>query len=406
MTNRRYAALGNFSFVEMAKPTPQRLSIEISAYAGARVQAFTGGVGDKEGFRQIYKTMRERFEKFSVPPSHVKRRQLVFFPRMEDIRFENGEFDIAEPAQAYLQLFKDRTEPRGADIALRHENFGIVVEEVFDRFYRDADQPPDDLIHVTCSGYLAPSPAQKLVVKKGWFETRVTHSYHMGCYGAFPAIRMAQGFISSARDEVGARLRQVDVVHSEVPSLHRHFVDLSPQDILVMSLFADGFVKYGVYPEELLRRRDLPGLRILALDERLLPDSLDGESWVPGPHHFEMSMAITVPVVIKQNVASFVDRLFTAAGLDFEAQKDRLVFAIHPGGPQMIEHIRAELGLRPEQVALGAKVFFEKGNMSSATVPLVLKEILDSPDVAAGTKIVAIGFGPGLTIAGLLLEKI
>lgn len=400
MTNRRYAALGNFQLAEMAKPTPQRLSIEISAYAGARVQAFMGGVGDKEGFRQIYKTVRERFEKFSVPPSHVKRRQLVFFPRMEDIRFENGEFDIAEPAQGYLQLFKDRTDPRGADIAARHESFGILVEDVFERFYREADQAPDDLIHVTCSGYLAPSPAQKLVVKKGWFETRVTHSYHMGCYGAFPAIRMAHGFISSARP------RQVDIVHTEVPSLHRHFVDLSPQDILVMSLFADGFVRYGVYPEELLRQRGLAGLRILAFDERLLPDSLNGESWVPGPHHFEMSMAITVPVVIKQNVAPFVERLFAAAGLDFEAQKDGLVFAIHPGGPQMIEHIRAELGLRPEQVALSTKVFFEKGNMSSATVPHVLKEMLDAPEVEMGTKIVAIGFGPGLTIAGLLLERI
>ncbi len=406
MTSRRYVALGNFHFLEMAKPSPQRLSIEISAYAGARVQAFIDRVSDKEGFRQIYKSVREKFEKFSVPPSYIKRRQLVFFPCMEDIRFENGEFDIAEPAQAHLQLFKDKTEPRGVDISARHRSFGILVDDVFDRFYHEADHAPDDLIHVTCSGYLAPSPAQRLAVKKGWFETRVTHSYHMGCYGAFPAIRMAHGFVAAGQTGDQARLRQVDVVHTEVPSLHRHFVDVSPQDILVMSLFADGFIKYGVYSEELLRRLNLPGLRILAFAERLLPDSLGGETWTPGPHHFEMTMAITVPVVIKQSVSLFVERLFESADVSFEKQKERLIFAIHPGGPQMIEHIRAELGLRPEQVALSAKVFLEKGNMSSATVPHILKEIIEAEEVEAGTRIVSIGFGPGLTMAGLLLEKI
>lgn len=406
MTNRRYAVLGNFQPLEMAKPSPQRLSIEISAYVAARVQALIDGVSSRDGFRDIYKKAREKFEKFSVPPSQVKRRQLVFFPRMEEIRFENGEFDIAEPPREHLQLFKDKSDPSGADLRARHESFDILVGEAFDRFYCDAEQAPDDLIHVTCSGYLAPSPAQKLVAKKGWFETEVTHSYHMGCYGAFPAIRMARGFISAGRGATGDRHRQVDIVHTEVPSLHRHFVDLAPQDILVMSLFADGFIKYGVYAEENLRRRGLPGLRILAVAERLLPDSLGGETWTPASHHFEMTMAITVPVVIKQNVASFVERLFASADMDFETEKDRLVAAIHPGGPQMIEHIRAELGLRPEQAAFSAKVFLDKGNMSSATIPHILKEIVEAQEVEAGTRVVAIGFGPGLTIGGMILEKI
>lgn len=406
MTERRYAALGNFHFVEMAKPAPQRLTVEITAYAAARVQAFIDRVGDKDGFRQIYRSIRERFEKYSVPSLHIKRRQLVFFPSMRDIHFENGEFDIAEPQREYLQLFKDKSEPRGADIRARHESFAILVDEVFEQFYHPAERAPDDLIHVTCSGYLAPSPAQKLAAKKGWFETQVTHCYHMGCYGAFPAIRMAQGFVASWRPGAAPRRRQVDIVHTEVPSLHRHFVDLTPQDILVMSLFADGFIKYGVYSEELLSQRNQRGLRILAAAERLLPDSLSGETWVPGPYHFEMTMAITVPVVIKKNVYPFVKQLCESAGLDFESERDRLILAIHPGGPQMIEHIRAQLGLRAEQIALSAKVFLGKGNMSSATIPHILKEIAEAEEIEAGTRVVAIGFGPGLTIAGLLLEKI
>ncbi len=173
-----------------------------------------------------------------------------------------------------------------------------------------------------------------------------------------------------------------------------------------MSLFADGFIKYGVYSDKLLLERNLRGLRILASAEQLLPDSMNAETWIPGPYHFEMTMTITVPVAIKKNLCSFVQQLLQTANLDFETEKKRLVFAIHPGGPQMVEHMREELGLRMDQIALSTKVFQERGNMSSATVPFILKEIIEAEEIELGSRVVAIGFGPGLTIAGLLLEKI
>ena len=87
-------------------------------------------------------------------------------PRMEDIRFVEGEFQIAEPEHDYLQLFKDKSDPKGADLRVRSESFGKVADEVFDRLYADAARAPEDLIHVTCSGYLAPSPAEKMVSRK------------------------------------------------------------------------------------------------------------------------------------------------------------------------------------------------------------------------------------------------
>jgi len=44
--------------------------------------------------------------------------------------------------------------------------------------------------------------------------------------------------------------------------------------------------------------------------------------------------------------------------------------------------------------------------MSSATVPHIFNEIVNDSNIPAGTKIVAMAFGPGLTATGLLLEKI
>ena len=129
-------------------------------------------------------------------------------------------------------------------------------------------------------------------------------------------------------------------------------------------------------------------------------------TWVPGSTRFHMTLSVMVPVIIKQSVRSFVENLFRRINLDFEQEKDRLMFAIHPGGPKIVEHIQESLGLTDEQVAISRAIFLENGNMSSATVPHIMKGILEEPSIRRGTRIVCLGFGPGLTATGLVLEKI
>lgn len=71
-----------------------------------------------------------------------------------------------------------------------------------------------------------------------------------------------------------------------------------------------------------------------------------------------------------------------------------------------MEHIQETLGLDDDQVVLSKTVFAENGNMSSATVPHILKAILEEDAIPEGSRIVSLAFGPGLTITGLVLEKI
>ncbi|NTV10154.1 MAG: type III polyketide synthase, partial [Zoogloea sp.] len=235
-------------------------------------------------------------------------------------------------------------------------------------------------------------------------NTTVTHSYHMGCHGAFPAINTAHGLLSSSQFGVTPPKHRVDIVHTEVMSTHHNILDLSAENIVAMTLFADGLIKYSLYSEEALRREGMRGLKILALKKQLIPHSTEEMTETPGPYQFRMSLSVMVPVIIKRNVREFVVSLLARAGIDFEKEKAALNFAIHPGGPKIVEHVQEELGLRDEQIAISKRVFKESGNMSSATIPHILKETLE--DVAVGTRIVCIGFGPGLTIAGLVLEKI
>ena len=60
-------------------------------------------------------------------------------------------------------IYDLRNHPRGKGSAARTQLFAQIVDEYFASAYADEPAPPDDLIHVTCTGYVSPNGAQKLV---------------------------------------------------------------------------------------------------------------------------------------------------------------------------------------------------------------------------------------------------
>jgi predicted naringenin-chalcone synthase len=405
-TRHAQPVLIDFQPAQVAKPVSQAVALQISAYGLARGYCKLNGITSKDEIRSAFENIKDKFDKYAVSTDHIKRRQLVFFPRLRDIRISGGELVLAQSEHKHLRLFSDQNDTKGADLKERHASYGKIVGDCLTTMYQDERKAPDDLIHVTCSGYLAPSPVERMVAEREWFDTTVTHSYHMGCYGAFPAIRMAHGFLSSAQGGATRAKERVDIVHTELLSGHHNIEDFGVENIITMTLFADGFIKYSVCTEEYAAKQAMPGLRVLAFNEHLLPSSADDMTWVPASHQFQMTLSVMVPVVIKRHVRAFVSKLLAGIGIDFERDKASLMFAIHPGGPKIVEHIQDELGLSNDQVAISKSVFRENGNMSSATVPHILKGLLEEKAVRVGTRIVCLGFGPGLTVTGLVLEKI
>lgn len=403
--NRVQPVLFDFQPAQVARPVGQRIALEISAFGLAKGHCKAHQLDKKEDLLLTLRHMREKIAKYAVSTDQIHRRQLVLFPRLVDLRYNEGELVLKEPEEAHLRLFDGPDDTKGFDLKRRHEAYGKIVGGCLDELFPAGGEAPDDLIHVTCSGYLAPSPVERMVAQREWYDTTVTHSYHMGCYGAFPAIKMAHGFLSSAHWHEGAPRERVDIVHTELLSGHHNIEDDGIENIITMSLFADGFIRYSLGSDDYARRRGRRGLRVLAAHEHLLPDSADDMTWVPASHQFQMTLSVMVPVVIKRHVRSFVIGLLRRAGIEFERERDSLMFAVHPGGPKIVEHVQGELELRDEQVAISKQVFRENGNMSSATIPHILKGIVEEPEIAAGTRVVALGFGPGLTVTGLVMEK-
>ena len=297
--------------------------------------------------------------------------------------------------------------------------YGERISSVLDRLYpQDVSEegispvrPPREIIHVTCTGYLSPSPVQKKVAELGWSSsTRVTHAYHMGCYASLPAVRIAEGALrrDAARDnESGKGVIQqtigVDLVHTEVCSLHFAPGDPRPEQWVIQSLFADGHIRYRAH----LADRNAPprgrSMELLALEERILPGTEDQMTWTPGENGFVMTLGREVPREIARALPGFVSFLGSRSVLS-ESFDSSTIFAIHPGGPRIIDASLDALRLSHDQVKHSRAVLKERGNMSSATLPHVWKKILEDLSIPSGTRVVSLAFGPGLTVFGAVFR--
>lgn len=298
-----------------------------------------------------------------------------------------------------MEVFRLSESASGHGMASRMKAFQRGADRAFTQWYETEKEAPDHLIHVSCTGYLSPSAAQKEVAQKGWLNTEVTHVYHMGCYAAFPAVRVARGLQSNSP---GGR---VDIAHTEFCTLHLNPGVHEPEHIVMQSLFADGLIRYSLYDDASFQKSQLAaGWKVLALHEEIVPDSTNDMTWILQDWGIHMTLSKDVPSRIGQALAGFQTRLLNKA--KSSASSETLHYAIHPGGPRIIDQVQDGLRLTESQVEFSRAILADHGNMSSATLPHVWQAMLDSSKVKEGERMIAFAFGPGLTISGGLFEKV
>ena len=404
--------LADFAPFHASPPTPQEDSALMLAWGIAAAKCIEQGAYSDTEARAVFEEVKARVLRYSVSPSYIKQRRMALAPSNYSPASLRAPFSLERiTSLAGTSRLLNHPQPNDLNhldppLDRRMALYEEVVDGCLAGMYRKDEEGPDHMIHVTCSGYISPSPVEKLVSEKRWWNTTVTHSYHMGCYGSLPAIRMAHGFLASSMLGATSLKSRVDLVHTELFSAHMDLTKESAGNILTMTLFGDGFVRYSAYPESVFAGQRRRGLKILGMREHIIPDSVDGMTWNLGASSFQMTLSIKVPLYIKDAVAPFVETLFRDAGLDFEAERRNLVYAIHPGGPAIINHIADRLNLDDGYMDLSRKILYENGNISSATLPTMFHEIVRSAEIPPGTRVLAMAFGPGLTVSGLLLEKV
>jgi predicted naringenin-chalcone synthase len=274
------------------------------------------------------------------------------------------------------------------DMSFKANFFNKYVLQVFNNFYPLKNSLPDHLIHVTCTGYVSPS-APQVIVSKLDAETKVTHAYHMGCYAAFPAIRSAASLVKSKES------KKVDVVHTEVCSLHLDPTLHTPEQIVIQTLFADGNIKYSLSNSECNNK----SFEIINQKELIIPNTEEDMRWELRKWGFSMTLSRAVPEKIAEALPGFIKVLADGANIPKEKLIREAIFAVHPGGPKIVDRVASQFDLCEEQILFSKKVLYERGNMSSATLPHVWEEIINS-NLEDGRLVLSLAFGPGLSIFG------
>jgi predicted naringenin-chalcone synthase len=241
---------------------------------------------------------------------------------------------------------------------------------------------------VSCTGYATPGidiltardvgfpdDAQRLVVG------------HMGCYAALPAL-------GAAADAVTARGLTAVLLCVELPSLHVQPTERDAGQVVAHALFGDAAAAVVLRPGG-------PGLEVVDVAARTDDAHLDAMTWHVTDLGFRMGLSPRVPDVLARHVRPMVADLLARHRLTVD---DVAGWAIHPGGPRILDVCADRLDLSSHDLSASCGVLREFGNCSSATVLLVLDRITRAGMLQDGDHAVALAFGPGLTLYAVLLR--
>jgi predicted naringenin-chalcone synthase len=250
----------------------------------------------------------------------------------------------------------------------------------------DHRMKPEEITHlisVSCTGMSAPGldlqVMELLDLPRNIFRTSVNF---MGCYAAIHALKLADHICRSDRHA------RVLVFCTELCTLHLQ-KDPTPDNLASGLLFSDGSAAALVIADEDPR----PGLRLNRFYSEVVPKGKKDMSWELSSTGFQMTLSGYVPDLIEEDIARLVDTALEASGRN---RDDVRHWCVHPGGKKILEAVQKKLDLPPQALQPSYEVLSGHGNMSSATILFVLKELQHR--LLSGDTVFGLAFGPGLTM--------
>jgi predicted naringenin-chalcone synthase len=243
------------------------------------------------------------------------------------------------------------------------------------------------LITVSCTGFSAPNFDYDLITSLG-LPPRIkrTHVGFMGCAAALIGVNTVFEALQTGDGDGGKAL----LVAVELCSLHLQ-TEPTRDNILANMIFADGCGAALFAPDS-----ESPAkARIIHTRSMLFPDSKKFMGWEIGNHGFEMMLSSELPELILNVAVPAARSILGEVGLRPE---DIRSWALHPGGRAILDALQTGLGLSDDQAAPSRAVLLQNGNMSSASILFVLKELFSSTQLQPHDWLCAIAFGPGLTM--------
>ena len=244
----------------------------------------------------------------------------------------------------------------------------------------------DDITHVIvgcCTGFYAPGLDVEIVrhyrLKPAVERTIIGF---MGCYSAISGLKLARHIVRSEP------LAKVVIVNLEICTIHLR-EDMDLEHMLACLLWGDGCSAMLVSAEP-------EGIEIQGFRTAVIGDSADQMVWRLGRDGFDLSLSGQLAHTLSHSLPAAADAVLgghKAADID--------LWAVHPGGRSILDAVGAAFELPASALDFSRSVLRHFGNMSSATVAFVLRQMRDQNAKGRGC---AMAFGPGVVAECMLFE--
>lgn len=266
--------------------------------------------------------------------------------------------------------------------------------EVAEELIRNSDFQAGQITHlitVSCTGFYAPGPDFDIIRALGLDPS--IERYHlgfMGCYASIPAIKMADQICRANKNA------NVMVVSVELCTIHFQ-ANPKPDNVLSASVFADGGA--GIIMSNQKPRKQ--GIAVHGFASTILEKGASDMAWSIGDNGFSMVLSSYIPDLLKDGIDPFLSPALDRFGIS----RDQVgQWCVHPGGRAILDRIEEAVHLPADALDASRKVLSCYGNMSSATILFVLRELQQQSLRKDNSRILAMAFGPGLTMETALLS--
>lgn len=304
----------------------------------------------------------------------------------------NGRY-LALPLESYLTPsgFGERND---AWIEAAMELGEDVLCRLLDRAQL-APQEIDQITFTTITGIAVPSVDARLM-------NRIPFSRHMkrvplfglGCVGGAAGIARLADYLAGHPDQAAILLS------IELCSLTIQHQDLSVENMISTGLFGDGAAAVLMVGE----RHPLASAgqpRVVDNRSVFFPHTEHIMGWVVNDTGFKIVLSAEVSAMVEANLKPALIEFLAGHRLEAEQISHWLV---HPGGPKVIQSVEAGLGLKEGALELSREILAGVGNVSSASVLMILERALARYRPEPGSYGVLMAMGPAFGAELVLLQ--
>jgi len=248
------------------------------------------------------------------------------------------------------------------------------------------------IFFVSVTGVASPSIEGRLINRMGLSANiKRIPIFGLGCVAGAAGIARAADYVRAFPDQAAA------LVSVELCSLTWREDDLSAANLISTGLFGDGAAAVIVGGRDKVDH----GPRVIDTRSVFYPDTGDVMGWQISEKGFRIVLSRSVPDMVHQHLAGDIDQFLRDHGLE---RGDIGAWIMHTGGPKVLQACEQALALPPNALDASWQSLAKVGNLSSASVLLVLQDFMNHRRPEPGTLSLLAAMGPGFCSELVLLE--